>query len=226
MRLVGYVRVSTVEQVDHGQGLEIQELAITKWAESNGHRIAHFFQDEGVSGTIEDREGLESALASIGCDGVKGVVVTSLDRLARSLTVQEAALQQAWCAGGRVFTVDSGEVVADDPDDPMRTFVRQVLGAVSQLEAGMIRRRLKRGREHKAAQGGYAHGAPAYGYRASDGELVPDEAEQEVVEAVLRMRRDGASLRDIARHLNSQGIPSKRGGRWHPTTVARVVNHD
>ena len=65
MRLAAYLRVSTVEQVDHGQGLDIQESAINKWARSNGHRIAHWFQDEGVSGTIEHREGLESALASI-----------------------------------------------------------------------------------------------------------------------------------------------------------------
>ena len=226
MRLAAYARVSTVEQVDHGQGLDIQAFAIKKWAKSSGHRIDHFFQDEGVSGAIEDREGLESALACIGYNGVEGLVVTSLDRLARSLTVQEAALQQAWSAGGRVFAVDSGEVLADDPDDPMRTFVRQVLGAVSQLEAGMIRRRLKRGREHKAARGGYAHGAPPYGYAASGGELVPDEAEQEITTAILVMRESGASLREIARHLNDQGIPSKHGGRWHPTTVARVLNQD
>jgi DNA invertase Pin-like site-specific DNA recombinase len=176
VRLAAYVRVSTVEQADHGQGLDIQESAIQKWARSNGHRIVHRFRDEGVSGAIEDREGLESALASIGHDGVEGVVVTSLDRLARSLTLQEAALQQAWSAGGRVFAVDSGEVVADDPDDPMRTFVRQVLGAVSQLEAGMIRRRLKRG---PGAQGGYMvdmqMGHRRLAIVASGGELVPDE---------------------------------------------------
>jgi DNA invertase Pin-like site-specific DNA recombinase len=73
---------------------------------------------------------------------------------------QEAALVQVWQAGGKGFAVDTGEVLADDPDDPVRTFVRQVLGAVSHLEAGMIARRLRRGRHHKAEQGGYAHDAP------------------------------------------------------------------
>lgn len=49
-------------------------------------------------------------------------VVSSLDRLARSLTLQEASLQQVWGSGGSVFAVDTGEVMADDPDDPVRTF--------------------------------------------------------------------------------------------------------
>ena len=121
-------------------------------------------RDAGVSGTTDEREGLTEALAAVRYNGADGLVVHTLDRLARSLTVQEAALQQVWSAGGRVFTVDQGEVLADDPEDPVRTFVRQVLGAVSQLEAGMIARRLRRGRQHKAEQGGYAFGGPPLGY--------------------------------------------------------------
>ena len=33
----------------------------------------------------------------------------------------------------------------------------------------------------------------------------------------------GLSLRDIAAGLNDTGVPSKRGGSWHPQTVARVL---
>jgi len=122
-----------------------------------------------------------------------------------------------------VFAVDTGEVLADDPDDPVRTFVRQILGAVSQLEAGMITRRLRRGREHKASEGGYAQGAPPYGFRAESGQLMPDPEEQRVVLKMIAMRDSGSSLRDITTSLNNAGLPSKRGGRWHPQTVARVL---
>ena len=156
-------------------------------------------------------------------NGADGIVVSSLDRLARSLTLQEASLQQVWASGGNVFAVDTGEVKADDPDDPVRTFVRQILGAVSQLEAGMIARRLRRGREHKAAQGGYAHGAPPYGFTAESGQLVPDPDEQRIVLEMIDMRAAGSSLRGIATHLNTSGVSAKRGGTWHPQTVARVL---
>jgi DNA invertase Pin-like site-specific DNA recombinase len=223
MRVVGYIRVSSAGQVEDGQGLAIQEQAIRRWAREHRHRLVAVHRDEGVSGRLESRDGLEEALSAVRFNGAEGLVVASLDRLARSLTVQEAALQQAWSAGGRVFAVDTGEVLADDPEDPVRTFVRQVLGAVSQLEAGMIARRLRRGRLHKAESGGYAHGAPRYGWRAEGGELVPDPAEQAVVERIRALRADGASLRDIAGVLNAEGVRSKRGGRWHPATVARVA---
>ena len=209
--------------MEDGHGLDIQEIAIRTWAKEHRHRLLDVFRDEGVSGSQEQREGLEEALSAVRFNGADGMVVSSLDRLARSLTLQEASLQQVWASGGSVFAVDTGEVMADDPDDPVRTFVRQILGAVSQLEAGMITRRLRRGREHKASEGGYAHGAPPYGFRAEAGQLVPDPEEQRIVLKMIEMRDTGSSLRDIAADLNDAGVPSKRGGQWHPQTVARVL---
>jgi DNA invertase Pin-like site-specific DNA recombinase len=223
MKLVGYLRVSTIGQVEDGHGLEIQEERVRQWAKIHGHSILRFYADEGISGKIDTRAGLEEALSAVRFNSAEGIVVASLDRLARSLTVQEAALQQVWSAGGRVFSIDTGEVMADDPDDPVRTFVRQILGAVSQLEAGMISRRLRRGREHKASLGGYAHGSPPYGFRADGGVLVADTNEQSVTQFMKGLRQEGRSLREITSSLNDSDIRSKRGGIWHPQTVARVL---
>jgi DNA invertase Pin-like site-specific DNA recombinase len=224
VKLIGYVRVSTAGQVEDGQGLEIQEQVIRRWVRANKHRLVSVIQDAGISGTTDEREGLTEALAAVRYNGADGLVVHTLDRLARSLTVQEAALQQVWSAGGRVFTVDQGEVLADDPEDPVRTFVRQVLGAVSQLEAGMIARRLRRGRQHKAEQGGYAFGGPPLGFRAEGGELVEDPEEMAVVERIRVLRDEGKSLRQIAEVLTGEGLRPKRSERWHPYTVKRVLD--
>ena len=59
-----------------------------------------------------------------------GLVVYKLDELARSLTVQEGTLAKVWGLGGSVFSVDLGEVARDDPDDPMRTAMRQMVGGL------------------------------------------------------------------------------------------------
>ena len=61
--------------------------------------------------------------------------------------------------------------LGDDPDDPSRTLIRQVLGAVSQYERSMIALRLRSGRRRNASQGGYAYGAPPFGFKAEDGEV-------------------------------------------------------
>ncbi len=38
------------------------------------------------------------------------------------------------------------------------------------------------------------------------------------------MRKDGLSLRAIAETLNAEGIPTKRGGRWSPSTISRILD--
>jgi DNA invertase Pin-like site-specific DNA recombinase len=128
MRLWAYLRVSTDRQAEHGQGLEVQENGIRAWARANGHTIAGWSRDEGISGSngIEAREGLGDALAAVADARADGLVVYKLDRLARALTTQEGILAQAWQSGGRVFSVDGGEVHQNDPDDPMRTAMRQM----------------------------------------------------------------------------------------------------
>ena len=48
--------------------------------------------------------------------------------------------------------------------------------------------RLERGRQAKAAQGGYAgYGSPAFGQKAVNGELVDDPSEQEIIELIRRV---------------------------------------
>jgi DNA invertase Pin-like site-specific DNA recombinase len=123
-----------------------------------------------------------------------------------------------------VFAVDQGEVLADDPDDPMRTFMRQVLGAVAQLDAAMIAVRLRRGRKLKADKGGYAYGGPPYGYRAEAGALVEDADEMAVVKRIVEYKAKGRSLRDIASALNQEGVRPKRSEQWHPYTVKRILD--
>src|SRR6266540_2421394 len=144
---VAYLRVSGKGQLD-GFGLDIQEHQVRACAKAVGLRLVEILRDEGVSGTLEaaDRPGLAEALAMIENHEAEVLLVPRLDRLARSLTVQEAALAQAWRHGGRVFACDSGEVLRDDPDDPMRTAMRQMVGVFAQLDKAMTVARLKRGR--------------------------------------------------------------------------------
>lgn len=226
LRLVGYLRVSTDRQVEEGQGLDEQRASIERWAKVDGHEVAHWKSDEGVSGTKDavERDGLREAVALVEAGEADGVVVRELGRLARLLHVQEATLALVWQAGGRAFTVDGGEVMQDDPDDPMRTAMRQMMGVFHQLERSMITKRLRDGRRTKHEKGGYAYGSPPYGYRSEDRELVPVPEEQEVIGRMKELRRMGRSYSDVARWLNRQGVTTKRGAEWRAVSVARVLD--
>lgn len=224
MKVIGYARVSSIGQAKDGLGIPTQQRLLRSWAKANGHRLVRIVDENGKSGTLPetDRPGLLEALTAVRRGEVEALAVTSLDRLARALTVQEALLLQVWSAGGRVFTVDGGEVPQDDPDDPMRTALRQIVGVFAELDRRMIVKRLRNGRATKAARGGHAVGAPPYGWRAEEGELVEDEAEQATLRSIITWSTEGASLAEIARRLNNQGRPPRRG-RWHPTTVKRAL---
>lgn len=234
LRLVLARRVSTAGQAVDGYGLDAQEADGRKWAKlqtTPSVRIVHVVTDgdskAGKSGTtlIDERPGLMDALQWIADGKADGILAPNLDRLARELTVQEAVLSYVWAIGGRVFTADHGEHLEDDASDPMRTAMRQMRGVFHQLDRGLIIKRLTEGRAAKGARGGYAYGSPRFGQRAVDKELTVDEQENAIVELMERWRdEEGLGIRAIAARANAEGLPSKRGGRWHPTTVARVLS--
>jgi DNA invertase Pin-like site-specific DNA recombinase len=225
VRLVGYLRVSSESQLD-GLGLEVQREGISRWATANGHEVVAWYTDAGVSGSngVEGRHGLYLALNAI-AEGVgEGLVVYRLDRLARQLGVQESTLAMVWKLSAHVFSVDGGEVLRDDPDDPTRTALRQMIGVFAQLERGMIVARLRAGRRAKADRGGYAGGGPPpFGWAAVEGELAEVPGEQATI---TRMRELAAAmtLKQVAATLNTEGRPAKRGGRWHTEQVRRVLH--
>jgi DNA invertase Pin-like site-specific DNA recombinase len=158
-------------------------------------------------------------------DGEGEALVTyNLTRLARSLAIQEAGLAHVWRAGERVFALDQGEVQPDDPDDPMRRALRQMVGVFSELEKNMIAARLRAARRLKASQGGYAGaGSPPLGFSAEHGELVANPAEQAAVARIGELRASGASIRTICAALTAEGHRPKRSARWHPEMIRRVL---
>ncbi|MFK0064197.1 recombinase family protein [Streptomyces werraensis] len=235
LRLVLVRRVSTAGQVVDGYGLDAQEADGRRWAKAQTTprvRIVHVVTDgdgkAGKSGTtlLEERPGLMTAVEWIAEGRADGILAPNLDRLARELTVQEAVLSYVWALGGRVFTADHGEHLEDDASDPMRTAMRQMRGVFHQLDRGLIIKRLTEGRAAKGERGGYAYGAPRFGQRAVDGELTADERENAIAETFERWRdEEGLSIRAICARANARDdMPAKRGGRWHPTTVARLLS--
>ena len=229
MRLIAYTRTST--QNGAGQdSLEAQADACRAWAEANGHEVVGVERDEAMSGRlgVEQRPGLLNALLALEDGQPPGIVVHRLDRLARELHVQEAALARAWGAGDHVevFEAVEGRIKRDDPDDPHRTFLRQVLGASAQLERGLIRARLQGGRRRKAARGEWVGGHRLhrrYGYEVMDGRYVPVDAEQEVIARMAALRAEWRHLSRRRGGAQRRGSEPPAGREWHAATVRKVL---
>jgi len=229
MRLIAYLRVSTDKQAEDGYGLDVQEADVRAYAKANGHKIVALLRDEGISGSngIDTREALPDALTALRDGQADGLLIPKLDRLSRDMLLQEQLLREIWSMDREVFSaLGSEQNLRDDPDDPGREMLRQILGAVNQFERKMIALRLRKGRKLKADRGGYAYGSPPYGWRSEAGELVPVGAEQAALKRVRELHGEGKSVRAICEALTAEGHAPKRGGQWHPETIRRILRSD
>jgi len=77
---------------------------------------------------------------------------------------------------------------------------------------------------HKRDNGRVYTRITPYGFTRAGDQLVPDPAEQAVVERIKAQRASKLTLARIADLLNSEGVPTKLpGGRWYPSTIANVL---
>lgn len=220
-RAIGYVRVSSQEQ-RYGRGLDTQEAAIRAYCKQNGLRLVSVARDEAKSGSngLDTRVGLAEALSACEAGAADVLVVDDYSRLARDLILQETTIQQLAAAGVKVCSVTEPE---GEGDQHTRDLIRQVLGAVNQYNRAVIRAKMEAGRARAVAEGRRGQGAPPYGFRAENGALVPVDSEQAVLAQLRQWQAEGLPLAEMARKLNSAGTTSKRGGKWHPTSVARAL---
>src|SRR5688500_8015336 len=101
-KAVGYIRVSTEEQAQHGFGLEAQERAVRAFAESQGYELVDLVSDPGVSGATRpaDRHGFSKAVDLAADRAFAVLLVYKFDRLARDIrhavtTVSELSEQHS-----------------------------------------------------------------------------------------------------------------------------------
>src|SRR3989344_4186447 len=209
-KLIGYCRVSTDNQKEEGT-IEIQEHALREHAEAKGYNLVTIFRDNGVSGGLENRPGLVELFSYLESNKeTDGVLIYKLDRLARDLYIQEHLIKKLELLQRSILSV---QVPNLHSNDPMRKAFRQFMGIVSELE--------------KAWKGGFAGGSVPFGYSSEDKSLKIDDVAIKVVREIFHLKRyNRMGLREIARHLNENNVPTARGGKWHAGTVRYILKNE
>jgi DNA invertase Pin-like site-specific DNA recombinase len=136
--LVGYARVSTEQQDLTAQRNGLHALGV------GDDRI---YVDHGLTGTNRDRPGLRLALAA--CRAGDTLVVTKLDRLARSLPDARDILDELTKRNVKLSLGGS----IHDPTDPVGRLLFNVLAMVAEFEADLIRLRTREGMKVAKAKG-------------------------------------------------------------------------
>ena len=136
--LIGYARCSTDQQ-----DLTAQHDGLT----ALGVSPARIYVDHGLTGTTRDRPGLREAMAA--CREGDTLVVTKLDRLARSLPDARAIADELTA---RQVRLSLGASVYD-PNDPVGRLLFNVLAMVAEFESDLIRLRTRGRDEGREGQG-------------------------------------------------------------------------
>ena len=220
-KALAYLRVSGKGQVE-GDGFERQRDTIARYARAHGLEIVAEYRDEGVSGTkdVADRPGLSDLIEHIAANGIRTVIVERADRLARDLIVSELILAEFRRLGVNVIAADGGtDLTADSDEDPTKTLIRQVLGAVAQFDKSVIVLKLRAARDRIRRREGRCEGRKPFGAN-------PGEAE--TLELIRRLRRkprggDRLSVAEIADKLNADGVPTRTGRPWNRGTVWAIL---
>ena len=105
------------------------------------------YVDHGLIGTNRARPGLREALAA--CRSGDTLVVTKLDRLARSLTDARDIVEELAEAGVKLNIGGS----IQDPTDPVGRLLFNVLGMIAEFESDLIRMRTREGMKVAKAKG-------------------------------------------------------------------------
>ncbi|WP_246496398.1 recombinase family protein [Miltoncostaea marina] len=209
MRAIGYVRVSTEQQERSGLGKDAQVAAIHSIADREGLSVVGIAEDVASGKSTSKRPGLADALDRIEGGEAEALVVSKLDRLARSLVDFVGLAERARKRGWRLVVGD----VPVDMSSPVGEALAGILGVFAQLERRLISERTKAARAAARAAGRPVGGRPEGVTR------IPSE----VLARIATERAAGASYRKIAEGLTADGIPTANGAaRWAPETVRQT----
>jgi DNA invertase Pin-like site-specific DNA recombinase len=207
-----YLRVSGKAQVK-GDGFPRQIQAIKAYAVAHDMKIVQIFREEDVAGTKEsmDRPAWAAMMTALHGNGVKTIVIEKLDRLARDLMVQEATIADLQKSGFALISVSEPDLMAGDPT---RILMRQLMGAVAQYDKSQIVLKLRGARMRKRAAEGRCEGRKPFGQ---------DKAEKAATDRMRALRGEGLAFDKIAARLNSEGVPTRTGKRWHGVVINRIL---
>ena len=214
-----YLRVS-LDATGEGLAVERQRQDCRRIAAERGWRIVEEYVDNSISASDRDkrRPAYDRMVSDFAAGRFQALVCWDLDRLTRQPRQLEDWIDAAEGSGLLLVTAN-GE--ADLTTDGGRLFAR--------IKASVARAEVERksARQKRAARQRAEHGRPPKGVRLTgytlDGDPIP--AEQRIVRRIFRDFQRGESLRGIAAALEAEGIPTRSGRTWNPSSVRTILTN-
>lgn len=223
-----YARVSSEKQ-ESEETINSQIQTLKDFAKKNGMVVVQEYRDDGYSGDLLARPGLDRLRDDANRKLFQNVLILSPDRLARTWYLGELVQEELKRFG--ITTTFTNQ--KDDGSDESKLLLG-ITGLFAQYEKAKMMERVRRGRIHKAKSGLIVTSRAPYGYRyipksaGTPGYLVINPETAEVVRLIFRLRADqGMGLVAIVDELAKRNIPPQgRDGPkkfWAKSSINKIL---
>ena len=246
LRCATYARISTDRQNPLSIDDQIHKCDVFAQVKEWKVLEEHIYRDEAISGTTEDRPGLQrlfKALDARPCP-FDVLLVDDTSRLSRNTKDALGIFERLEFANVRLISISQGI----DSDNEQAGVLVQVHGLVDSLYVKELAAKTRRGMDGAFRRGMHA-GGRCFGYRnvpiEAPGQvdehgrpvilgvrLAIHEEQAAIVRRIFRAYADGASLKRIAKMLNAEGVtsPQPQQGRisqsWCPSSIRVILKND
>lgn len=226
-----YYRLSH-EDIQENNSIEAQRAIVTEYAKKAGYNIIEEYVDNGYSGMLDSRPGLNRMIADVLTNKIDMVIVKDISRLTRDKNKTGYYTEIFFPDNDIRFIsvtemIDSGERYEIDDSIMLR-------GIVNQYYVADISKKIKAVKTNKKLNGQYVENYVPYGYKKDENDkykVIVDEKVSENVKLIFNMYLQGYSQGKIAKHLTMLGIdtPKKYKGQkvkineWRIDTISRIL---
>lgn len=232
-KLVGYIRVSTSKQRDLGVSLEAQQRKLKMYAEMYELDLISIEVDVASGKDIIKRPALKRCLAMLDENEADGMLIMKLDRLTRR--VKDVCFLVEDYFQDKILISVNDQI---DTQTPTGILMLNILTTFAQWERQVLSQRTCEAMGFLKENGVQLGRLPfGYTYAERDDErndldddgrkvIVENRNEQATIHRMMALKKDNLTLQAICDRLADDGHTTKRGAKWQPGTIYKIIKRE
>ena len=219
MKVYGYVRVSSEQQKLKDNSINNQRQHIEDYCDRYDYELVDVFSDEGISGKIKNRVGLNDLFNNLRKNNIDCLMVYSLSRFSRKLKDVLEFIEGLEKNNIKFISLkenfDSNEIVGK--------MMLGILGSINEFEVNLLGDRISDVKQYKKSKNEVYNGKILFGMYKRGKKLVKNVSEIKILKEIIRLREvEKLSYFKISDYLNELGFKSKEKKKWYGSSVRSV----
>ena len=222
MAIYAYYRVSTKTQAEKNS-TKMQMDVIKKHCEENDISLDGSFEDEGISGTIENRDGLLECMSNL--ESGDRILVQNTSRLWRKDTVKVFVVRELQKIGADIISIEQPNYTIYEKE-PSNKLFNAIMEALDEYDRDIIAMKLAKGRRARAKTGNKPCGTAPYGYKWQGNDIVIDFNNNLIVQDVFARYIELKSLAKLKSYCDGKEYKTSTGKDFSKQALKNIIEND